>query len=305
MSRVNDSYQNPRIDDSAECNGSCGSVSISISKSLWVVSMFVFSIVGGLLTFTLEVFSVFVISTAFILCFGHSLGMHRLLIHRSFECPKMLEYFLVHLGVVVGLAGPKGMMYTHDMRDWAQRQSACHDYYSHRQFAIKDAYWQLMCDIELDNPPEFNAESQFSDDKIYKWMEKYWMWQQLPWTILLFFLGGISWVIWGICVRISISIVGHWLIGYLAHNKGKRQWHVNGAAVQGFNIKFVSLITMGESWHNNHHAYPGSALLGLNKGQLDPGWWGLLMLKQFGLVWGIKLPQDLPVRNELQEIKDH
>ena len=38
---------------------------------------------------------------------------------------------------------------------------------------------------------------------------------------------------------------------------------IRGAAVQGRNVRFVSLLTMGECWHNNHHAFPGSARLGL------------------------------------------
>jgi stearoyl-CoA desaturase (delta-9 desaturase) len=53
---------------------------------------------------------------------------------------------------------------------------------------------------------------------------------------------------------------------------------VDGAAVQGRNIPLTSLLTMGESWHNNHHAFPGSARLGLYAGEWDPGWWMLLVL---------------------------
>ena len=65
---------------------------------------------------------VFLASSAVTLCGGHSLGMHRKLIHDSYQCPKWLEYSLVYLGTLVGLAGPYGMVHTHDMRDWAQRQ---------------------------------------------------------------------------------------------------------------------------------------------------------------------------------------
>jgi stearoyl-CoA desaturase (delta-9 desaturase) len=75
--------------------------------------------------------------------------------------------------------------------------------------------------------------------------------------------------------------------------------HVTGAAVQGHNVSFTSLITMGECWHNNHHAYPGSARLGLRKGEWDPGWWVLCGLSRFGLVWGLKQPRDLPMRSGL------
>ena len=228
--------------------------------------------------------------------------MHRQLIHQSYECPQWLTYFFVHLGVLVGLAGPKGMMVTHDLRDWAQRQETSHDYFGHKQPLLIDAFWQIHCDINLQHSPEFEPEQAFTQNKIYQWMEKTWMWQQLPWAILLFVMGGLPWVIWGICMRVTVSITGHWLIGYFAHNHGERHWHVDGASVQGYNIKFTALITMGECWHNNHHAFPGSALLGIEPGQMDPGWWVLMGLKKMGLVWNIKLPADLPQRNELKFI---
>jgi stearoyl-CoA desaturase (delta-9 desaturase) len=60
---------------------------------------------------------------------------------------------------------------------------------------------------------------------------------------------------------------------------------------------------MGECWHNNHHAFPGSAKLGLHAGELDPGWWVLKTLQKLGLVWNIKQPEDLPERHELKPLK--
>ncbi|WP_444995232.1 acyl-CoA desaturase [Aliikangiella sp. IMCC44359] len=294
-----DSYSNLRIKDDFDCNAYIGKVKWSPAKSIWITTMFSIAVIGSILTFSIEAVLVLLISTAITLCFGHSLGMHRRLIHQSYQCPKWLEYVFVHLGVLVGLAGPRGMMLTHDMRDWAQRQTQCHDYFGHQQSMLIDGFWQLHCDIELESPPIFIPENSFSEDKVYYWMEKIGMWQQLPWAILLFFIGGVSWVIWGICVRVVVSVIGHWLIGYFAHNKGHKSWYVEGASIQGYNIKFASLITMGESWHNNHHAFPGSARLGIEKGQYDPGWWVLKTLEKMQLVWDIRLPEDLPVRNEL------
>ncbi len=292
----------PRINDSNEANPLDGTVRWSPKKSIWITSMYVTSLVGGYLTFSLSAFIVFVIFTAITLCLGHSLGMHRRLIHNSYECLKWMEYIFVHLGTLVGMAGPIGMVKTHDIRDWAQRQNECHDYFCHENSFLKDGWWQIHCDLDLDNPPLFEPETQIANDKVYKFMESTWMLQQLPWAILLFYFGGVSWVIWGICCRVSVSVTGHWLIGYFAHNEGHRDWEVEGAAVQGYNIKYTGWITMGECWHNNHHAYPGSALLGIYEDQVDPGWKVLKLLHLLGLVWNIKLPQDMPFRKELKSI---
>jgi stearoyl-CoA desaturase (delta-9 desaturase) len=73
--------------------------------------------------------------------------------------------------------------------------------------------------------------------------------------------------------------------------------------VQGYNVPFCGLITMGEAWHNNHHAFPGSARLGLGDGETDPGWWVLMGLSRLGLVWRVKTPADLPRRPNLVALK--
>lgn len=288
----------PTIYENSETNAFEAKVIWSPSKSIWVMMMYLFGIYGVLFLSSIENFLVFLISSAITLCLGHSLGMHRRLIHQSYECPKWLEYLFVHFGVIVGLAGPFGMVRTHDTRDWAQRQPQCHPYFSHQSSFLKDGFWQIHCDIVLKHPPIFKEES-ILDTQFYRFMEKTWMLQQLPLALILYLIGGVEWVIWGTCLRVVISVTGHWLIGYFAHNSGHRSWHVNGAGVQGYNIKFCGLITMGECWHNNHHAFPGSAKLGLEKGQSDPGWWVLIILSKIGLVKNLKLVADLEERQEL------
>lgn len=292
-------YKNPRISTFSESNAEFGKVYWSAKKSIWITSMFIVLIVAGYSTISIDAVLLFFFFTAFTLCFGHSLGMHRRFIHRSYACPKWLEYFLVHLGVLVGIAGPFGLLRTHDMRDWAQRQKACHDYFGHQQPKLKDAYWQLHCDIELYHPPQINIEQEYIDDPVYQWMEKYWMWQQLPWAIMFFSLGGFAWVVWGICARIAVSVTGHWFIGYFAHNRGHQHYHVEAASIQGYNIPYLALITMGENWHNNHHAFPSSAKLGIMRGEWDPGWWMLVAMEKIGLVSNLKRPSTTAPRSDL------
>ena len=296
---IEDKDATSRIIDNGSANAHQGHVSLSMTKLFWVGGMALVAIIGGIITFSYDAVALFCTFTAISLCFGHSLGMHRRLIHKSYQCPQWFEYLMVHLGVIVGLAGPFGMIKTHDLRDWAQRQPQCHHFLGHQQQPIKDIYWQLLCNIHLDSPPKIQIEDKVQQDPIYIWIERYWMCQQLPWALLFFALGGIPWVVWGICMRVVVSILGHWMIGYFAHNYGHRNWHINNASIQGHNVKFASLLTMGESWHNNHHAFPGSAKLGLESGQWDPGWWVLTVMEKLGIVWDIVLPIHLPNRPEL------
>ena len=75
------------------------------------------------------------ILTSYCCCMaGPSVGMHRRFIHRGYSCKKFgLERACVYVGVLVGVAGPFGILRVHDERDWAQRQPACHDFFAHRR----------------------------------------------------------------------------------------------------------------------------------------------------------------------------
>lgn len=268
-------------------------------KSLWITGMTVAATVGGALTFSLDAFLVFVVLSAITICGGHSVGMHRLLIHRSFKAPIWVEHFLVYLGVLVGMAGPHGMIKLHDFRDWGQRQTKCHPFFAHTAGFWKDAWWQLHCSIQLDHEPDFVIEENVSNDRFYKIVEATWMWQQVPLAIVLFALGGLPWVIWGIAVRVSVSLIGHWLVGYYAHQPKEQVLHVENTAVQGYNLPNLGIITFGEAYHENHHAFPSSANLGIMKGQVDLGWWLIQSLSFFGLAEKINSPENLEPRKGL------
>ena len=291
-----------RVIDSPEANCADGIVKWSPAKSLWFSAMAMGWVIGGSLFFSWVAVGVFFGLCAIILCGGHSLGMHRKLIHDSFDCPKWLERLGVYLGTLVGLGGPFTMMRTHDMRDWAQRQSACHGFFSHDSPLLKDFWWQVHCKLHLDNSPGFAYPAKLTDDSFMCWLQRTAMLQQIPLAIALYLWGGWGFVFWGICGRVTASIFGHWLVGYFAHNHGHQDWVVDGAAVQGHNVRWCGIITFGECWHNNHHAFPESAKLGLYKGQSDPGWWVLKTLEKIGLVKNIKHPHDLSQRAELRRV---
>jgi fatty-acid desaturase len=276
-----------------------GHVRYAPLKSIWFNGMLASAIVGGLATVSLGAVVLWVVSTALVLLLGHSIGNHRLLVHRSFESPLWLERTLLWFGTQVGLAGPLGLVRQHDLRDHAQRQADCHPYLRHGNRWWRDAWWQLNCDLELREPPQIRIEPRLASDRYLHALERTWMLQQVPLAAVFFLWGGWAFVFWGVCARIAAAVFGHWAIGFLAHNHGPMPQVVRGAAVQGRNIRWASLLTMGECWHNNHHAWPGSARLGLRKGEWDPGWWLLVALRRARLVWNIRLPQDLPARSEL------
>lgn len=294
-----------RIDETAPADAVTGKVVWSPVKSLFLIAMYAGTVVAIVRYPDPVAMALFAVKTIAVLLLGHSVGMHRRLIHKSFDCPLWLEHLFVYLGTLVGLGGPFAMIRTHDFRDWAQRQPHCHAYFAHRRPWPIDALWQMHGDLKLATPPRLTIEPEVAKDRFYRFIDRHWIAVHLPWVIAFYAMGGLSWVLWGVCAQVAVTVTGHWLIGHMAHTDHGHDWHVRGAGVQGRNVALAGLITMGESWHNNHHAYPGSACIGLYEGQTDPGFRLLLALEAAGLVHDIRLPEDLPYRPQLQWSGDH
>ena len=278
-----------------------GRVRWSPTLSLWNGGMLAATLVLGPLTFSPAALAACVATTGATLLLGHSVGFHRRLIHRSFACPLWLERVLVWFGTIVGMSGPHGIIRTHDLRDWAQRQPHCHPYLSHRSPMLKDAWWQLHCRLELTRPPHFDL-GRAGRDRFYRFLEASWMAQQLPIAALLWWAGGWGFVIWGVCARVAISAHGHWFVGHLAHTRGPQTLLVEGAGVQAHDVPWAGFVTMGEAWHNNHHAFPGSAQIGLHPGQSDLGYGFIRLLERVGLAWNIQTPAAMPTRPTLKMV---
>src|SRR5262245_44606289 len=218
-----------RMLDAEDTDAVSGTVNWKPAKSLWISAMTFAALLGGPLFFTRGALVLFLATTATTVCLGHSLGMHRRLIHRSYDCPLWLERLFVYLGTLVGMAGPFGMIRPHDFRDWAQRKPICHPCPSPRSAPLCDGYWQLHCELKLFRPPQFVLERRVAQDGFYRFLERTWMAQQVPWAVLFFLLGGMPFVVWGVAVRVAASVTGHWRLlraqqgsAFLAHRGCRR-----------------------------------------------------------------------------------
>ncbi|MEP7245446.1 MAG: acyl-CoA desaturase [Gammaproteobacteria bacterium] len=273
-----------------------GRVSWDPARSLWNGGMLLSALVLGPMYFTWGAFSAFLILLVITMCAGHSVGFHRRLIHRTFECPRWLERMLVWAGTLVGMHGPLWVVHSHDVRDWAQRQNDCHPFLKHGRGMLWDGVWNLHCRLRLERPPGFDPGPGIGDDPFYRFLQRTWMLQQLPLALVLYALGGLPWVVWGICVRVTVGVSMHWLVGYLCHSHGPQTWLVDNGAVQAHNVPWAAIPSMGESWHNNHHAFPASARHGLYPGEIDIGFQFVKWLERRGLAWNIQTPETLPPR---------
>jgi len=97
-------------------------------------------------------------------------------------------------------------------------------------------------------------------------------------------LGALSGLVWGGLVRIFLVHHVTFSINSVCHFFGRRRF---GTPDRSGNVSWLALITFGESWHNNHHAFPTSAFHGLSRGELDLGGLFIQMLERLGLAWGV------------------
>ncbi len=97
------------------------------------------------------------------------------------------------------------------------------------------------------------------------------------------FVGGL---VWGGAVRIFLLHHVTFSINSICHFFGKRQFVSQD---ESRNVWWLSVLSFGESWHNNHHAFPTSAFHGLRRLQFatDPGAWTIWLLEKLGLAWKV------------------
>jgi len=96
--------------------------------------------------------------------------------------------------------------------------------------------------------------------------------------------GAIRGFIWGGLVRIFLVHHVTWSVNSVCHFFGKRRFHVDDRST---NVAWLALVSLGESWHHNHHAFPRSAEHGLRRWELDPSALIIRALERFGLAWRV------------------
>jgi stearoyl-CoA desaturase (delta-9 desaturase) len=96
--------------------------------------------------------------------------------------------------------------------------------------------------------------------------------------------GALRGLVWGGLVRIFIVHHVTWSVNSVCHFFGSRRFDIDDHST---NVGWLSLLSLGESWHHNHHAFPRSAYHGLRRWELDPS--GLIIsgLERVGLAWNV------------------
>jgi stearoyl-CoA desaturase (delta-9 desaturase) len=231
---------------------------------------------------------------------GVTVGFHRMLTHRSFQAPKPIEYGFAVLGSMA-VQGPV-MAWVADHRKHhahADQEGDPHSPHvghgSGWSGAIRGLFhahvgW-LFIHTQRGKRDRY-APDLIADPTISFFDRTFLFWVfaglALPFG-LGYLIGGtlmtaLTGLLWGGGVRMLVVHHVTYSINSLCHFFGRRDFETGD---ESRNLAWLSLFTFGESWHNNHHAFPTSARHGLRFWQVDPSWIVIRALEATGLAWDV------------------
>ncbi|HEY0006610.1 MAG TPA: fatty acid desaturase [Pyrinomonadaceae bacterium] len=224
---------------------------------------------------------------------GVGMGYHRLLTHRGYRTPKLVEYFLTICATLTLEGGPIAWVVTHrlhhqhsDVPGIDPHTPRDGRWWAHMGWILRGTAQQHETEVLERYAPDLMK------DRFHVWLDTYYW---LPLTILgitLLAVGGWPFMMWCIFFRVTVGLHATWFVNSVTHVWGRRRFETEDDSTNNW---WVALLTFGEGWHNNHHAHPRAARHGLAWYEIDVNWWGIRTLQLLGLAKSIKLAS-LPAR---------
>jgi len=218
--------------------------------------------------------------------FGIGMGYHRLLTHRSYRVPKIVEYFFAVCGTLTLEGGPIFWVATHRVHH--QHSDKDGDPHTPRHGGFwAHVGWIIFGEAKhSDTKRMAKYAPDLAKDPFYIWLNTWHVMPLVVLSVILYFVGGWSLVGWGTCLRVVLGLHATWLVNSATHMWGSRRFATKDDSRNSF---WVAILTFGEGWHNNHHAHPTSARHGLAWYEVDVTWMHIWMLKKLGIAQNVKV----------------
>lgn len=231
------------------------------------------------------------------LSFGIGMGYHRLLTHRSYKVPKAIEYFLAVCGTLALEGGPMFWVAAHRIHhQFSDKEGDPHTPRDGKWWA--HIVWMLVGEsTHCDDAECAKYAPDMAKDPVHVWLSKYHYVPLAIVAVLLLAFGGVSVLLWGLFLRVTLGWHATWLINSATHFWGSRRFTTRDESRNNF---WISLVTFGEGWHNNHHAHPTSARHGLAWWEVDISWMTIWTLKRLGIAKSVS-EASLPAKARIQE----
>ena len=211
---------------------------------------------------------------------GVCLAYHRCLSHNSFRLAAPVRFFVILCGVLSGQGSPLTWAATHRVHHCrSDRDGDPHS--PHEGFWWSHWLWLFVRRTTAERQRLYRV---FAPDLIQDRMLQFFEQTYSLWLVsfggLLFWSGGWSLLLWGVCLRIVAGYHTTWLINSASHVWGYRNYETSD---DSRNLWWAGLLAYGEGWHNNHHAWPREACYGHRWWELDLTWQTIRVLKLLGL----------------------
>ncbi|KAL2462755.1 Palmitoyl-monogalactosyldiacylglycerol delta-7 desaturase [Forsythia ovata] len=218
--------------------------------------------------------------------FGITLSFHRHLSHKSFKIPKWLEYIFAYCGVLAVQRDPIFWVSTHRYHhQFCDTEKDPHS--PIRGFWFSHIGWSIENNSIVEKCGKLNNVGDLEKQPFYKFLESTYFIHPIALGALLYALGGFPYIVWGMGVRSVYVYHITFLVNSASHTWGKQAWNTDDLSRNNW---LVAMITFGEGWHNNHHAFEYSARQGLEWWQIDITWYVIRLLEAIGLATDVKLP---------------
>jgi fatty-acid desaturase len=218
---------------------------------------------------------------------GVTLGYHRTLTHRSLRLRWPLEYVVATLGTLAMQGAPIEWVATHRVHH-AHSDHEGDPHTTRRGVSWAHIRWLLVKNRYV--PSRTERARQCPDlvrDPYYRALSFLSVPLQVLLAVVLLAIGGWPWVIWGIFVRLVFTYHTTWFVNSASHWSGYRTFRTGDRSTNSW---WVALMSFGEGWHNNHHAFPFSARHGLAWFEVDVTWWHVKFLRMLRLADHVRVP---------------
>ncbi|HTU12144.1 MAG TPA: acyl-CoA desaturase [Allosphingosinicella sp.] len=224
--------------------------------------------------------------------FAVTAGYHRYFSHRSFSTSRPFQFILAFLAQTTAQKSVLWWATKHRHHHlWSDTVRDVHAprhtgfLYSHFGWIFARSHFEA----DLDQVPDLARYPEL------RWLHRF---EVLPAVLLgAFCLFVAGWPGFVVGFLWSTVLVYHatFCINSLAHVRGRRRYVTGDDSRNNLGL---ALLTMGEGWHNNHHAYSSSARQGFRWWEIDLTYYILWLLARFGIVWNLKQPPRKVLRNE-------
>lgn len=264
---------------------------VTLQNINWIPAAFIIGVhvaaLAGFFTFTWPALALCIVMHWVTGGLGITFTYHRLLTHKSFEVPRPLKYVLAVIACLACQGGPVSWVGAHRLHH-TKSDLEGDPHTPLNGFFWSHMGWCLTKNEILDNFAVYSKHApDLAKDPVMVLIDKLHIVPTIILSALFYAWGGWSFVVWGIFVRLVLVWHCTWFVNSAAHVWGYKTYDSKD---DSRNLWWVALVTYGEGWHNNHHAFQHSARHGLKWWEVDTTYFAIRLFKMLGLASNIKLP---------------